>query len=189
MKTVKDAHEFYGEFKQECWGDYIFSSVQSGKFCFMRYSFAEEQGMLNRWIPVCSIKELEDYAKIQKLNSINKEAIKPVYTQEMADNGELPPVGSECMALFDSDLDEWVKAEVLGHRCNDAGISIASCMLPEKSFILGWFVDFKPIDTRTDGEKLIDEIAEFIGLISEDVECSYESGAKALIEKFGIKLK
>ena len=158
MKTVKDAVELYkGHFPDGQCGCYDGWELVLGVTgeCLVFNCFA-----------VCTKKEFEDYAKMQKLNSINKEAVKPVYTQEMAGNGELPPVGCECLhtgfindfenkegfrdgdpLIIISHYDDGVifrrkehdsHGLVVSHTCNDK--------------------HFKPIGTRTDEEKLIDDV-------------------------------
>ena len=154
-KTVEDAYIYNNNIKIDDHHSHICFNTRRKDYFSL---YASDIG--GNAVIVCTVGQYKDYAKMTELNKLNKEAVKPVYTQEMADNEELPPVGTKCMALFDSDLDEWVKVEVLSHRYNETGIGVASCVLPEKNFILGWFVDFKPIDTRTDEEKLIHNLVK-----------------------------
>ena len=76
--------------------------------------------------------------------------IKPVFTQAMADSGELPPVGSKCIAYIESDGEECEIVRfhqddvcVIWEEFNDSGIDIISTT--------SW--KFKPIDTRTPSKR------------------------------------
>ena len=88
---------------------------------------------------------------------------KPVYTQEMADNGELPPVGSKCFCTFKSDDWEGKTVKVYSHdvSSNDnavlAGAEISSGGVIAVEFHTKYL---KPIDTRTDEEKLRDALVD-----------------------------
>lgn len=82
---------------------------------------------------------------------------KPVFTQEMADNGELPPVGSKYLdedgqicVMTGVTLTLKVLGEMIEHpRIN--GLPALSCCEPG---------DIKPIDNRTDEEKAIDNLGD-----------------------------
>tara|TARA_R110002153_G_scaffold181493_1_gene334791 strand:+ start:7187 stop:7822 length:636 start_codon:yes stop_codon:yes gene_type:complete len=73
-----------------------------------------------------------------------------VYTQEMADDGELPSVGMNCAwnAHTTNVIITFVGEEMFCGE-NDTGKEVA-----------GYISDLKPIDTRTKKEKAIDEIKE-----------------------------
>ena len=121
---------------------------------------------------------------LSKANLIKAEGEdKPVYTQEMHEAGELPPVGCELMAYRDK---EWPECQLLKSRLNNAGITVHAVM--DKFFVLWWTADIKPIDTRTDQEKLIDELTERLVLIKKSgkVERLY---AIDLINDFNITRK
>lgn len=84
---------------------------------------------------------------------------KQIYTQAMHDNGELPSVGMECM-YKDGCTCQWINVEVMY-------ISEWSIVLKQTSEGYGKDVDIakhiedveiKPIDTRTDREKLFGQI-------------------------------
>lgn len=82
--------------------------------------------------------------------------LKPVYTQEMYDNRELPPVGSKCTSR-DSRFNDWRECKVLFINddvvfCCDLD-NIAHYHFSRSNAS----VEFKPIDQRTDKEKAIDE--------------------------------
>lgn len=66
----------------------------------------------------------------------------------------LPEVGSNCLALHGDDM-KWYEVEVLKHRVNEAGISVAAVMRLD-TFKIFWAGDFKP--TPTERELLIDII-------------------------------
>ena len=95
---------------------------------------------------ICTRKEFEDYAKEQKQND------KPVYTQEMADNGELPPVGISCMFKHQSE------DNIMFDDCFIVGYSKCGKFIifhnhqnqiMQHNIVNGPY-RFKPIDTRTD---------------------------------------
>ena len=83
-------------------------------------------------------------------------SVKPVYTQEMVDNGEHPPVGVDCLASlggswFTFRPEYFGGCYVVGHRFDkDREVSIAIDVLK-----------FKPIDTRTDEEKAVESLNNF----------------------------
>jgi len=68
------------------------------------------------------------------------------YTQEMADNGELPSVGMECLAMIDL---SWQRVEVLHKKINGQGLGVAACRIISdingQCGILKWCMDFKPL--------------------------------------------
>lgn len=100
----------------------------------------------------------------QKVGSSCEANNKPVYTQAMADAGELPPVGSTAI-LFVSEyakISDDVSArsgEVFDVVAHHRGLAVAVSMDCYTSIAANeqWF---KPIDTRTDEEKLRDAINE-----------------------------
>ena len=151
-KTIKDAVRLYqGNFPNGACGCYDGWVIESGRlFCNSLF--------------ICTRKEFQDYAKKMELNKLNKEAVKPVYTQEMADNEELPPVGISCMFKHQSE------DNIMFDDCFIVGYSKCGKFivfhnhqnqLMQHNIVNGPY-RFKPIDTRTDEEKLIDEVAELI---------------------------
>lgn len=72
---------------------------------------------------------------------------KPVFTQAMADAGELPPVGSEVNYIQSDGL------VIAGPDCNDAFI-----ILDDGEFEIVHYAHLKPIDTRTPKQKAVDEL-------------------------------
>ena len=197
MKTVKDAYEFYkgvfpevnenlcqiSEIVSPCLNGNIDTS-KVGKFEVRRYiGNGAHVIRSDYWQIVCTRKEFEDYAKMQELNSINKEAIKPVYTQEMADNGELPPVG--CLVV-----DKRNKCEfqvLLPADCNGYYVMLGH----GGDYHCELLRNLEPIDTRTDKEKLIDEIQNEIDTYnkhSKSIPKDFKL-SDHLFEKFDITLK
>ena len=78
---------------------------------------------------------------------------KPVFTQAMADNGELPPVGSKAICEYCDGVELLIVAHDLLHEdgafalvCDDSGYWGAEARR------------WKPIDQRTDKEKAIDGV-------------------------------
>ena len=83
---------------------------------------------------------------------------KPVFTQAMADKGELPPVESECMVVVDS-TGIFKRYEVM--YISNSGAMVLRRV--ESGIDLVVDIDsceFKPIDTRTDKEKAVDQMFE-----------------------------
>ena len=180
-KTVKDAYIYNNNIKIDDHHSHICFNTRRKDYFSL---YASDIG--GNAVIVCTVGQYKDYAKMMELNKLNKEAVKPVYTQEMSDNYEVPPIGS-CIDIFRNSNGANVARSVLVKYSSEEHC-IALVDGDELSLPPSYY-HYKPAGTRTDGEKLIDDVAEFIGIISEDVNCSYESGAKALIEKFGIKLK
>ena len=96
-KTVEDAYKFYNGYISKEIGDHIFSSVQSGKFAVMRYSFVNNQDALHHWIPVCTRQEFEDYAKMMELNKLNN--------KEQSDEPTISYISTEEYRDFNFDAD------------------------------------------------------------------------------------
>lgn len=90
--------------------------------------------------------------------------VKPVYTQAMADNGELPPIGSEVTYYVSckpavSDENHKHHGEIMDVVGYDGGLAVL--LSKNKSFATAcneqWL---RPIDTRTSKEKAIDAYIE-----------------------------
>jgi hypothetical protein len=84
-----------------------------------------------------------------------------VYTQEMVDNGELPIVGMEFMGkgyAHNEYTKMWFKLEALG--IYSGSVIAESCSEANEVQL---YSEIKPIDTRTDKEKAIDELIKCIG--------------------------
>jgi hypothetical protein len=114
---------------------------------------------------------------------------KPAFTQAMADAGELPPVGSKvlltCDGIFDKNLKEGDEVLIGGHA--DFGGCSVAVFCKERGSNTGTGISsmFKPIDNRTDDQKIIAELLE----IWEDATGRTEI-FQAIIasDKFTIKL-
>jgi len=77
--------------------------------------------------------------------------VKPVFTQKMADAGELPSVGMECMVIDNSLMNHvYEKCVILFVGIYKVVYTSDSCV---ERFSNIDEVKFKPIDTRTDEEK------------------------------------
>ena len=89
-----------------------------------------------------------------------------VYTQEMADNGVLPSVGMDCL-IYNAELmkPEYEKATIdfIGYHV----IVYSSESCTERTCNLE-LVEFKPIDTRTDKEKAIEDLSKLVGDCESD---------------------
>ena len=90
--------------------------------------------------------------------------MKPVFTQAMSDNGELPPIGSKCLVIGEKEIDdEYHECEIIAHRNVSGDVFVAVFMIKNYNGKPYYYTHcshqyFKPIDTRTDKEKAIDEI-------------------------------
>jgi hypothetical protein len=143
MKTIKDVvKEFSGVWPIDVTGtDYWFT----GEFI---HHVIGNQG--NR---ICTREEFEACAKEQKQNE------KPVYTQEMSDNGALPPVGSSVVLRYNFDSKTVTHAGIV--LFSSAGNCILATDYGESHFNMGDYI-YEAIDARTDEEKLIDEMENLI---------------------------
>lgn len=112
------------------------------------------------WVILSTLVDLTmEFVSVIKLDYSVLED-KPVYTQEMADNGGLPPAGSEFEVWFDFDsIKKWHVAVMTNHF--DNGFSI-DCGDYSHCYLSDDGMKFRPIDTRTDQEKLIDEISNML---------------------------
>ena len=166
-KTVKDAYEFYnGEYPKstesrvEGWHAGLCGGV----------GIADVEFLVFKGEIACTRQEFEDYARMMELNKLNKEAVKPVYTQEMADNGELPPVGFGCMIEFNEN--KWQEFKLIA----ETELSLFCCVNDKEMVIpKDARLSFKLFDTRTDEEKLIDELADKLSLTAQDDKAKLKS--------------
>jgi len=81
----------------------------------------------------------------------------PVFTQAMADNGELPLVGMECnfeTAFFTTATSNRGVCKPIAYHAGKVWLD----MFDSEYVININVIEFKPIDTRTDKERAIDEI-------------------------------
>ena len=88
-----------------------------------------------------------------------------IYTKEMCDTGELPSVGMECMIWFSSSSYKGT----ITYMGNGVGCYRSKDNDKEYSFSIV-SVKFKAIDTRTDEEKVIDDIVDSIDDIEDNAE-------------------
>jgi hypothetical protein len=87
----------------------------------------------------------------------------PIYTQAMADNGELPSVGMECMVQVSEGF-LFEKCEVIGLYKDEilciylyGANSVYGVNLKNKGYV------FEPIDTRSNEQKAIDNLLKITG--------------------------
>lgn len=164
----QDGEEFFGlDIEKACACEYW--ALNSG------------QGTIVKWRPhIPSIQtetseEKECLDAIQDKHMWDDTAIKPVYTQEMADAGELPPVGVTCE--FEAD-GEWRECYIVGM---DQGDYLPVIQSYEDVFIMPQEgLNFRPIDTRTEREKAIDEMLKFMDYPNDEAysvcESLYDAG-------------
>lgn len=84
---------------------------------------------------------------------------KKVFNQAMADAGELPCIGSEC-EMYLNDDEGWVNIFVVG-------LSSSGSLVVEENNGRLWTnfsCKYRPIDTRSDEEKAVDDLAGAVGL-------------------------
>lgn len=94
--------------------------------------------------------------------SVNLNDEKPVFTQAMADAGELPPVGSEFMMKHNDANETWAQPDFHSAKMKAIGDELfiiesgAKCNGNKES--VGAIKDytFKPLDTRTEKQKAVD---------------------------------
>jgi hypothetical protein len=109
MKTVIDAvNEFKGIWPyNDSLVMYFFSGANG-------YGYYSKEADYNGVTAFTSEKFNKCVDELSKAEWMSKP--KPVYTQAMADNGELPVVGMECM-VFEHTVEEWLKGVVCGVHC------------------------------------------------------------------------
>lgn len=112
--------------------------------------------------------ELFNYVNADK--ALLKKENKPlVYTQEMADNGELPSAGMECLFKIDGEYKTitvlYNSKEVMVFSYTFDGVRVEDARV--KSFN---HIDIKPIDTRTKKQKAIDELRNLDDSICNNIE-------------------
>ena len=116
-----------------------------------------------QWKILCTKPEFNQYIKDMKKQV--KPDDKPVFTQAMVDNGDLPSVGMECM-VYDLNSDEF-------HKCKLLMIHKKSFVWDsgdwDRAFVTPDYTEIKPIPTKPD---LIDGAAyqfDFKGLGGSEV--------------------
>lgn len=113
-------------------------------FNTINYSYADHKEAIN---------ELKEMGIVDSKTPEDK----PVFTQAMADNGELPQVGMECMA-YDVESREFIKVTVLMRHKESIVVDVDGW---DSAFVFGNSHEFKPIDTRTDTKKFADDMVTF----------------------------
>ena len=98
---------------------------------------------------------VDNQAQPSRIN-LTPKPVQPVFTRSMADNGELPVVGMDCMIHHEcAAKDSWVKVYIVAVT-EDYIISKSNGSAFEQHYHIK-SLSFKPIDTRTDKEKAIDD--------------------------------
>ena len=116
------------------------------------------------WVHVAVVQNEVDKLTPRPKPQPKESNMKPVFTQEMSDNGELPPIGSECLVIGEKEIDdEYHECEIIAHRNVSGDVFVAVFMIKNYNGKPYYYTHcshqyFKPIDTRTDKEKAIDEI-------------------------------
>ena len=155
MKTIADAH-------RELNGDLNTNVLLSGgvNLFFNRLD--------NHYVTFDNRYHQEDYYQyvctVEEFNNYKGESIKPVFTQEMSDNRKLPPIGSDVEYNDDIDFDfkfDWDNGDIITcvfHSTNDKGEPIGVYRHNDGVTVSLVTNLIRPIDTRTDKEKAIDDI-------------------------------
>ena len=121
----------------------------------------------------------EIYPCMDFFTLIPRPEAQPVFTQAMADNGELPVVGMECQGYVLADTGEqtpsrsgWVEGRFTGKATapNGGKCFLFTCNMGD-DYVINANSHIKPIDTRTDKEKAIDDLDKFqaASLISNEL--------------------
>ena len=119
--------------------------------------------------------------KARKADKTKKESnMKPVFTQEMSDNGELPSVGMECLIMFPSSNYKGTITYM------GKGVGVYHSKDNDKEYTFAFnTVTFEPLDTRTDKEKAIDEACLIIDdskrCIDTNINIDCSAAQKAVI--------
>ena len=180
MKTILDAvNEFKGEWPYS-------RNINRMIYCHTSYGRDFDLGDLSsyctddwsglnklNWREFCTIEEFNEQVKECSNNfGLPSVTAKPIYTQEMCDNGELPSVGMECLIKKSHQSDtEFNEGFIIGFS-KDREWLVFSDYLDnlEQHNINNGIYRFKPIDNRTPKEKavadLMDEQASLIGNIA-----------------------
>lgn len=144
--TIKDAYNYYkyNVSKRED-ATYIVCNKKDGSFEYFSHDICSH----GDFYIIGSIDEFKSYER-----SILPDDNKPVFTQEMADNGELPPVGFGCMIEFNEN--KWQEFKLI----TETELSLFCCV-DNKEMVIpkDARLSFKLFETRTDKEKLIDAVA------------------------------
>lgn len=123
----------------------------------------------------------------------------PVYTQEMADNGELPCTGSLCQGYILADtvtqgvpLNQWIDGVYLKAATSANG---GRCFLfkgdNNTDYVINAASYIRPIDTRTDEQKAIDDVnnilleneADYTSVIVEAIKAGRIHGVTWSVDK------
>jgi hypothetical protein len=123
----------------------------------------------------------KEYVSIQAVGaSMVGKPSQPVFTQAMADNGELPVVGSKCdfeTAFFTAATLNKGTCEILAYHGGKVWINII-----DFDYVINLnVIDFKPIDTKTDKEKAADEFIKDMtdsDFIKEQFKKTFLAGAE-----------
>jgi len=164
MKTVVDAvNEFKGEWPCDNRSAMIYCKISYAMYkegdweSFVHDNFSDLN--LSYWDSICTVKEFNQC--VEEMS--NLVPVKPAYTQEMADKGVMPSVGMEC------EIDGTGVAYVVVLTGDDEGDYILTPKKGDKYWQRSNIQYIKPIDTRTDEEKAIDEACE---VINNDKDCT-----------------
>ena len=127
---------------------------------YMTLNFGESSlKRLRIWQEGIKRQPESDEQHTDKLNERPK-PVQPVFTQAMADNGELPQVGMECLIKLHHQGDtQFNKGYINGYSQDGEWLIFTDFLGNLKQHnINNGIYRFKPIDTRSNKEKAIDDI-------------------------------
>jgi len=121
MKTVIDAvNEFKGDFDnteingfEEDQDQVLMANKAFDQFDQYDLSNGSNNTSNEYWTVICTLDEFNQCVdEMSKAEWIKPVTLSPIYTQEMADNGELPLVGMECMINDSIHDDKYYKSVI-----------------------------------------------------------------------------
>lgn len=133
-----------------------------------------------KWRPLITKEQTEEHA--------------PVYTQAMADDGELPENGAKCQGYVLAETknqgkpcDKWIEGVFIQKSQSPNG---GMCFLFKCDsghyYTLGSVSHFKPIDTKTDKEKLRESVIEHLVINNKHTYSAAKSSVDGILNKFTI---
>ncbi len=156
MKTVIDAVNY---FKGKTTDDFIFESTIDHQLWKKGMLVGGDTNPDSRmFIPVCTINQFYQCVREMSKAEWMKPVTSPIYTQTMADNGELPSVGMECFVKrFHEDDCKYLGCYIIGFSQDKAWLVFedAEDHLSYHNILNGTFT-FRPLLPITPPIELID---------------------------------
>jgi len=128
----------------------------------------------------------DDYKRVFASNNKEAKPLQPVFTQKMADAGELPTVGMECIILDNTYEDGEETVEILYISKSNCVFKVLQGMTQGEYAQKTKLLKFKPIDTPIE---LIDGKAYQFDCISKDISVTvngiHSSSGSVFISTYG----